>query len=88
LIRVYLDNCAFNRPFDDQSHIRIRLESEAKLYSQQKIRGGEVELAWSYMLDIENGHNPFHEKSNAIARWKRFAVIDVDMVVLIDERYN
>lgn len=30
-MRVYLDNCMFNRPFDDQSHIRIRLEAEAKL---------------------------------------------------------
>lgn len=30
-MRVYLDNCMFNRPFDDQGHIRIRLETEAKL---------------------------------------------------------
>jgi len=22
-MRIYLDNCALNRPFDDQSHIRI-----------------------------------------------------------------
>lgn len=87
-MRVYLDNCAFNRPFDDQSHIRIRLESEAKLYIQQKIRNGQIELAWSYMLDIENDQNPFREKRNAIARWKRFAVADVEESEAILSRAN
>jgi predicted nucleic acid-binding protein len=87
-MRVYLDNCAFNQPFDDQSHIRIRLESEAKLYIQQKIRIGQIELAWSYILDIENDQNPFQEKRNAIARWKRFAVADVEESEAILNRAN
>lgn len=30
-IRVYLDNCCFNRPYDDQSQIKINLEAQAKL---------------------------------------------------------
>ncbi len=30
-MRIYLDNYCFNRPFDDQSQIRINLEAEAKL---------------------------------------------------------
>ena len=29
LSRVYFDTCALNRPFDDQSQARIRLEAEA-----------------------------------------------------------
>ena len=33
-IRVYLDNCAYNRPYDNQNDINIRLESEAKLFIQ------------------------------------------------------
>jgi len=28
-MKIYLDNCCLNRPFDDQSNLRIRLESEA-----------------------------------------------------------
>lgn len=28
-MKVYLDVCCLNRPFDDQSQVRIRLESEA-----------------------------------------------------------
>lgn len=43
-MRVYLDNCTFNRPFDDQTQIRIKLETEAKLYIQEKIRDGTLEL--------------------------------------------
>ncbi|GAK55959.1 hypothetical protein U27_02920 [Candidatus Vecturithrix granuli] len=37
-MRIYLDNCCFNRPFDDQNQIKIKLETEAKLYIQEKIR--------------------------------------------------
>ncbi len=29
MMNIYLDNCCMNRPFDDQSNRRIRLESEA-----------------------------------------------------------
>jgi predicted nucleic acid-binding protein len=64
------------------------LESEAKLYIQQKIRIGQIELAWSYILDIENDQNPFQEKRNAIARWKRFAVADVEESEAILNRAN
>jgi predicted nucleic acid-binding protein len=76
-MRVYLDNCCFNRPFDDQSQARIRLESEAKLKIQQRIKDGTVELAWSYILDYENQANPFEERRKTIARWKDASVIDV-----------
>lgn len=86
VMRIYLDNCAFNRPFDDQSHIRIRLESEAKLYIQGKIKSGEIELVWSYMLDIENGQNPFREKRIAIERWIRLSIIDIDETECLVER--
>jgi hypothetical protein len=54
---LYLDNCCFNRPFDDQKQIRIRIETEAKLYIQEKIISGEFELAWSYILEYENSVN-------------------------------
>lgn len=27
-MRVYLDNCCYNRPYDDQSQMRIHLETE------------------------------------------------------------
>ena len=44
----------FNRPFDDQGQLRIRLESEAKLYIQDQIILGNLQLIWSYILEFEN----------------------------------
>ena len=73
-MRVYLDNCSFNRPFDDQGQIRIRVETEAKLFVQDQVQSGFLDLAWSYMLDYENSANPFDERRSAIAAWKRYAI--------------
>jgi predicted nucleic acid-binding protein len=71
--KIYLDNCTFNRPFDDQLQIKIRLETEAKLYVQSGIRQKKYSLVWSYMLDYENNDNPYEEKRNAISPWKEIA---------------
>ena len=77
-MRVYLDNCAFNRPFDDQLQIRIRLESDAKLYLQEKIKQHQIDLIWSYILDFENEQNPFEERQRAIAKWNVQAIITIE----------
>lgn len=70
-MRIYLDNCCFNRPFDDQKQIRIRLETEAKLNIQERILQKTIELAWSYILDFENEANPFEQRRLAISLWKK-----------------
>jgi len=75
-MRVYLDNCCFNRPFDDQSSIRVKIETDAKLYVQQMIRTGKIELAWSYILDFENEANPFSERKYTIGKWKSLSIIN------------
>ncbi|MCK5720009.1 MAG: PIN domain protein, partial [Thiomargarita sp.] len=72
-MKVYLDNCCFNRPFDDQSFLTIQLETEAKLYIQEEIKLGHISLAWSYILDFENSVNPFVERRIEIQKWKDLA---------------
>jgi len=72
-MRVYLDNCCFNRPFDDQSLLIIQLETEAKLNIQEKIKSGDISLGRSYILDFENTANPFLERRIEIQRWKVLA---------------
>ena len=72
-MRVYLDNCCFNRPYDDQSSLKIRLETEAKLYVQELVKSGSLALGWSYILDFENGANPCEERRIEIQRWKDLA---------------
>jgi hypothetical protein len=80
-MRVYMDNCCFNRPFDVQTQTRVRLETEAKLEIQQRIKDKSIELAWSYLLDYENQANPFDERREAIARWRSSAIVDVEETV-------
>jgi len=77
-MRVYLDNCCYNRPFDDQNQIRIHLEAQAKLYVQSQIKDGKIELVWSYILDYENAFNPFEERKNIIEKWKSKAMLDIE----------
>ncbi len=73
MFKLYLDNCCYNRPFDNQSQIRIYLETQAKLYIQAKIKEGVYSLVWSYILDYENSRNPYEEKRQAISPWKSIA---------------
>jgi len=77
-VRIYLDNCCFNRPFDDQSNIRVKLETDAKLYVQSMVRAEKIELAWSYILDFENEANPFFERKYTIEKWKHLSIIDIE----------
>ena len=76
-MRIYLDVCSFNRPFDDQSQIRIRLEAEAKLRIQEEIRSRKLQFIWSYILDYENTKNPYQERKVRINGWKEHAILDV-----------
>lgn len=68
-VRVYLDMCCYNRPYDDQSQIKIALEAQAKLHIQDLIRNGKADLVGSYTLDYEVSRNPFEMRKRAIIRF-------------------
>lgn len=74
-MKIYLDNCCFNRPFDDQMQLRIMLEAEAKLRVQSDVLRGKFDLVWSYMLEAENNANPFGERREAIKAWKQYSCV-------------
>ncbi len=76
-MKIYLDNCCFNRPFDDQTQLRIKLEAEAKLKIQEEIRSRNLELVWSYILDYENSKNPYEERRVQIQGWKKYSIQDI-----------
>jgi len=76
---VYLDNCCFNRPFDDQVSLVVRLETEAKLHVQELVRQGMIDLIWSFVLDYENAAHPFEEVRSRIAEWKKLAIADCNL---------
>ena len=57
MIKIYLDNCTYNRPFDDQTQIKISLETEAKRYIQQLIEKRKIDLVYSFINRFENSKN-------------------------------
>lgn len=68
-MKVYLDNCCYNRPYDDQSQIRIHLETQAKLYVQDLIKSNKIELVTSYILEYENVKNRLMQKRQSITNF-------------------
>ena len=66
-IAVYLDNCCFNRPYDDQTQLRVSLETQAKMYVQRLIAEKKLDFVYSYMSVYENNDNPYSNRREAIA---------------------
>ena len=59
--KVYLDVNIYNRPFDDQSQVRIRLETISIFSIMQRIKRGDLSLIWSFIIDYENSLNPYDD---------------------------
>jgi predicted nucleic acid-binding protein len=74
----YLDNCCFNRPYDDQAQVRIWLETQAKLHIQSLAYENKTELVWSFILKFENSRNIFDNKKKAIAQWEKLSIAFIE----------
>lgn len=61
-MKIYMDVCCFNRPFDDQTQTRIRLEAEAILSILSRCQNGEWSLAASDVIDYELSNLTNEEK--------------------------
>jgi len=53
--KIYLDVCCLNRPFDDWTQERIRLEGEAILSIMERIRAKKWQLVTSEAITVELG---------------------------------
>ena len=62
VIKVYLDNCAYNRPFDDQTQVKIALEAIAKQHIQ---RLDYTEWRKTHFADIDSDPAEFNRKAIA-----------------------
>jgi len=85
---IYLDNCCFNKPYDDQKHPLVKLETESKLLIQFEIMYGKLKLVWSYMSTHENNDNPSEDRKKQIATWKALASTIIMRTPEIDVRVN
>jgi predicted nucleic acid-binding protein len=77
-LNIYLDNCCFNRPYDDQTQLRVELETKAKLFIQALIEEDKVDLTISYISDLENEVNPYQDRKSGIEDFFRHAKYDID----------
>jgi len=89
-MKVYLDNCSYNRPFDDQSQMRIYLETQAKIYIQKLIRDGSLSLAVSYVSRYENWNSPYSRNKITIDKFFENATtfVDINMADIIEWKAN
>ncbi len=60
-MRIYLDMSCLNRPFDDQTQLRIRLESETIIFILQNFNLPQWEWISSEILQLEIEHIPVVE---------------------------
>lgn len=65
-MKIYLDTCVYNRPFDDQSDERIFMEAQGFIVVLKKVEEGDYDLVVSSVNLAENEHNPFPERRDLI----------------------
>ena len=58
LMRIYLDTCCLQRPLDDQTQPRIRVETEAVFAILAAVQGGNATLLTSEALEFEISRIP------------------------------
>jgi hypothetical protein len=61
-LRVYLDLCVIQRPFDDARQPDVREERDALLQLLALIEGGSIVLVGSFALEFENDANEDAER--------------------------
>ena len=88
-MRIYLDMCCYNRPYDDQAQLKVFMETQSKLYIQKLIKEKQLELVASYMLRYECNNNPFEMRRNTILDFIRkntFAYVGGERKVAIETK--
>ena len=88
-MKVYLDVCCFNRPFDDHGQDRVRLESEAVLTILEHARSRMWALIGSEVIDIEISKIPDDDlrcKVNILSGMKqKFITVNNDVEIRAKE---
>jgi len=67
MLKIYLDNCCYNRPFDNQKDRVICIETQAKMFIQSLIKYKSVELVYSAISVLEIAESPFEENRRSIS---------------------
>ncbi len=88
-MKVYLDVCCFNRPFDDHAQDRVRLESEAVLTILEHTQSVMWTIIGSEVIDIEISKIPDDDlrcKVNILTGMKqKFITVNNDVEIRAKE---
>ena len=66
MLKIYLDNCCYGRPFDNQKDPVIRKETQAKVFIQSLVKYKALELVYSSVSLEEIKAITFEENSQSI----------------------
>jgi predicted nucleic acid-binding protein len=83
---LYLDSCCYNRPFDDLSQIRVRLEAEAVEWILEESRTARFTVVTSDYLSLELIRNPDPAKRAATLAMTAYAGIHVAVAETLARR--
>ena len=65
-LKIYLDNCCYGRPFDNQRDTMIFVETQAKLEIQSLVKYKAIDLVYSSISIQEIIDIPFEEIRNFV----------------------
>ena len=85
-MKVYLDNCCLNRPFDDQTQFRIHLESEAIKAILELCEQGTWSLICSQVNRFEIAATPDEERRKKLELCLAIATETIDLTSEITRR--
>lgn len=83
---IYLDNCCYNRPFDDQSQERVHLESEVILTVLKMGQMKRAVIAGSEVLELEMSRMQDNNKKQKVFDLYRVASMCIPYTEKIKKR--
>ena len=78
-MKVYLDNCVLNRPFDDQTRERIYLETQAFLILLKYIENRDIELINSIINTYEADSISYFDRKNKISNYLNLSQRNINL---------
>ncbi len=85
-MKIYLDLCVYNRPFDYQGNPKILLETIGFLLILSMLQTEELQIINSFVLEYENSKNPKTENRLIIADMLNEAKSYIHYEPVIEER--
>ena len=76
-MKIYLDVCCLNRPFDDHSQERIRLESEAVITILDRCQSKTLTLVSSEIVDLEISKIPSEDRKQKVMLLSTISKINI-----------